>query len=172
LSIGFAGALSPVFGAGDLVIADKIHDSQTQPDAGLLNSAAAIKPDWPVHFGSAVTSDTILCQAVEKSRMANSLGFNELGFVDMESTAIARICARHEVPFLIVRSITDLFDEDLPLDFNLCRGPDGRVDSAKVMRTALTKPRALPRLFELQKRSQLCADRLAEFVKLLVPHIL
>lgn len=172
LSIGFAGALSPVFGVGDLVIADKIRDSQTQPDARLLNSAAEIKAEWPVHFGSAVTSDTILCQAVEKSRMANSLGSNEIGFVDMESTAIARVCARHRLPFLIVRSITDLFDEDLPLDFNLCRGTDGRVDSAKVMRTALTKPRALPRLFELQKRSQLCADRLAEFVKLLVPHIL
>jgi len=172
LSIGFAGALSLAFGVGDLVIADKIRDSQTQPDAGLLNSAAAIKPDWPVHFGSAVTSDTILCQAVEKSHLASSLEANEVGFVDMESTAIARVCSRHGLPFLIVRSITDLFAEDLPLDFNLCRGTDGRVDSAKVMRTALTKPRALRRLFELQKRSQLCADRLAEFIKLLVPHIL
>jgi len=171
LSIGFAGALSPALEVGDLVIADKIPDSQGQPDAALLKAAAAMKAEWPVHFGSAVTSDTILWQAVEKSQLAHSFGTDEVCFVDMESTAIARVCARHAVPFLIVRSITDLFDEDLPLDFNLCRGADGRVDSAKVMKAALAKPRALPRLFELQRRSKLCANRLGEFVRLLVPLI-
>jgi adenosylhomocysteine nucleosidase len=168
LSIGFAGALSPALEVGDLVIADKIHDSQGQPDAALLKAAAAMKAEWPVHFGLAVTSDTILWQAVEKSQLADSLGTDEMCFVDLESTAIARVCARHAVPFLIVRSMTDLFDEDLPLDFNLCRGADGRVISAKVMRAALANPRALSGLFELQKRSKLCADRLGEFVRLLV----
>jgi len=90
LSIGFAGALSTAFEIGDLVIANKIHDSQAQPDAALLKSAAAIKTGWPLHFGSAVTSDTILWQKVQKSQLASSLGTDEVSFVDMESTAVLR----------------------------------------------------------------------------------
>jgi nucleoside phosphorylase len=63
------------------------------------------------------------------------LSANEVGFVDMESTAVADVCASRGLPFLIARSITDLLDEDLPLDFNLCRGEDGRVDSKLVMKS-------------------------------------
>ena len=74
------------------------------------------------------------------------------------------MCARRSVPFLIVRSITDLFDEDLPLDFNLCRDSDGRVKSTKVMKAALLNPGSFTGLLELRKRSELCADRMAEFV--------
>ena len=171
LSIGFAGALSPALQIGDLVLANEVYNSEGQPDAKLLTLAGRVQLDWPVHFGTAVTSDEILWQAAEKLTLASSLGANKTGFIDMESMAIADVCARRGLPFLIARSITDLLDEDLPLNFNQCRGANGRVDSKKVARAALLNPTSLAGLLRLRKHSSLCAGRLAEFVQRLVPLI-
>ena len=171
LSIGFAGALSPTLQIGDLVIARNIRDSKSTPDARLLATAQTIQVGAPVHIGIAFTSHEVLWKAAYKGILAESLGANEIGFVDMESTAIAAVCAQRGVPFLIIRSISDLLEEDLPLDFNLYRNGDGRVDTRKVMIGALRRPTAFKGLFELRKRSKLCADRLAEFIKCLVPMV-
>jgi adenosylhomocysteine nucleosidase len=164
LSIGFAGALSPGLKVGDLVVAKSVHGSNAQPDQKLVTAAAQVQLDTPIRLGTALTSDVILWRAAEKRALANSLVADEIGFVDMESTAIASVCARHGVPFLIVRSITDLLDEGLPLDFNQCRDSEGRVNSIKVMKAALLKPGSVSGLLELRKRSHLCAERMAEFV--------
>jgi adenosylhomocysteine nucleosidase len=171
LSIGFAGALSQSLKAGDLVIAEEVRNASVLPDAKLLTAARRVSTDDPwIHFGVALTSNEILCTAQSKRVLAESLA-DEIGAVDMESTAIARICGRRGLPFLIVRSITDLLDEDLPLDFNQYRNSDGRVDSKKVMKAALLRPGALRGLWQLRKRSQLCAERMAEFVGRLAPLI-
>lgn len=171
LSIGFAGALSPSLQAGDLVIANGIRDSKAQPDPNLLKVAEQAPIEAPVRFGAALTSHKILWKAESKRALASSLGANEIGFVDMESTAIARVCGGHGAPFLIIRSITDLLDEDLPLDFNQYRNSEGRVDPKRVVKAALLKPAAFKGLFELRRRSKLCAERMAEFVERLVPLI-
>jgi adenosylhomocysteine nucleosidase len=171
LSIGFAGALSSSLQVGDLVIANGIRASKAQPDPDLLEVARLVQIDNPVHFGAALTSHEILWKAESKRALARSLGANEIGFVDMESTAIGGVCGTRGVPFLIIRSISDLLDEDLPLDFNQYRTPDGRVDPKKVMRAALLKPAAFKGLLDLRKRSKLCANRMAEFIQRLVPLI-
>jgi adenosylhomocysteine nucleosidase len=164
LSIGFAGALSPALRVGDLVVASAVQGSSALPDHDLLAAASRVQFDTPVSRGIALTSDSILWRATEKTSLASSLGANQIGFVDMESTGIASVCARRRVPFLIVRSITDLLNEDLPLDFNQCRDREGQVSPAKVIKAALLKPGSFTGLLELRKRSELCAERMAEFV--------
>jgi adenosylhomocysteine nucleosidase len=171
LSIGFAGALSASLQVGDLVIASDILGSSEGPDRKLLAAARQVQIELPLHLGVAVTSNEILWQAESKRALATSLAANDIGFVDMESTAIASVCAKRGVPFLIIRSISDLLDEDLPLDFNQYRNSDGRVVPRKVVNAALLRPSAFKGLFELRKRSRTCADRLAEFVERLVPFI-
>jgi len=171
LSIGFAGALSASLQAGDLVIASDIRDSAALPDVRLLSAARLVQMDAPARFGVALTSHEVLWRAESKRALASTLGADEIGFVDMESTAIARVCAKHGAPFLVIRSISDLLDEDLPLDFNKHRDADGRVDPKKVVKAALLKPAAFKGLFELRGRSRLCAERMAEFVERLVPLI-
>jgi adenosylhomocysteine nucleosidase len=170
-SIGFAGALSSSLQIGDLVLANDVRNSKGRPDRMLLATASGVQVDWPVYLGPALTSDEILWRASEKLTLASTLGPNETGFVDMESTAIADVCARRGLPFLIARSISDLFDEDLPLNFNQYRGADGRVDSRRVARAGLLNPASLTGLLRLRKRSVLCAERLAEFVRRLAPLI-
>jgi adenosylhomocysteine nucleosidase len=171
LSIGFAGALSASLQAGDLVIASEVRDSKASPDASLLSAAEEAQAVVAAQFGIAFSSYEILWKAESKRALASSMGPNEIGFVDMESTAIARVCDRRGVPFLIIRSITDLLNEDLPLDFNQYRDVNGRVDPKAVLRAALLKPAALAGLIELRRRSRFCADRMARFVRRLVPLI-
>jgi adenosylhomocysteine nucleosidase len=171
LSIGFAGALSQSLKAGDLVIAEEVRNASVLPDAKLLTAARRVSTGDPwIHFGVALTSNEILWKAHSKRVLAESLT-DVIGAVDMESTAVARICGRRGLPFLVVRSITDLLDEDLPLDFNQYRNCDGRVDSKRVIKAALLRPGAIRGLWQLRKRSQLCAERMAEFVGRLVPLI-
>jgi adenosylhomocysteine nucleosidase len=171
LSIGFAGALSQSLKAGDLVIAEEVRNASVLPDAKLLTAAKGVSTGDPwIHFGVALTSNEILWKAHSKRVLAESLT-DVIGAVDMESTAVARICGRRGLPFLVVRSITDLLDEDLPLDFNQYRNCDGRVDSKRVIKAALLRPGAIRGLWQLRKRSQLCAERMAEFVGRLVPLI-
>jgi len=172
VSIGFAGALSNALKAGDLVIASKVRDGLAQPDNALLSAAKNVTlAEVPVHNGIAITTNEIIWQAESKRALAATLEPDEIGIVDMESTAIAGVCARHELPFLIVRSITDLLDEDLPLNFNLYRGEDGRVDSARIVKAALSRTPELSRLMALRRRSELCANRMADFVRVLAPLI-
>lgn len=164
LSIGFAGALSTELQVGDLVVAKTVHGSNAAPDSELLAAAARVRLEGAVHFGTALTSERILWQASEKRALAAALGARDIGFVDMESAAIATVCARRGVPFLIARSVSDLLDEDLPLDFNQCRDQGGRVSSSKVMKAALLRPSSFGGLLELRRRSEICAERMAEFV--------
>jgi len=172
LSIGFAGALSQSLKAGDLVIAEEVRNASVLPDAKLLTAARRVSTGDPwIHFGVALTSNEILWNAQSKRVLAESLTVNEIGAVDMESKAIASVCGKRGLPFLVVRSITDLLDEDLPLDFNQYRNCDGRVDSKRVIKAALLRPGVIRGLWQLRKRSQLCAERMAEFVGRLVPLI-
>lgn len=165
VSIGFAGALSPSLEPGDLVIAREVRDAEGTPDLELISTAAEVRMEGPHQlFGTAFTANEILWRAESKRELACSLAAGEIGFVDMESTAIASVCAGRGVPFLIARSITDLLDEDLPLDFNRYRNGDGRIDSKRVVKAALVRPRAFAGLLELRKRSRICSARLAEFV--------
>jgi len=170
LSIGFAGALSPSLEVGDLVIASEVRDAKGKPDIAMLSAAGRVNGP-AVRFGVALTSHEILWRAESKRGLAGSLAVDEIGFVDMESTAIAEVCGGRGVPFLIARTITDLLDEDLPLDFNKHRNRNGRVDNSKVVGAALLRPRLLLRLLDLRKRSELCAERMAEFVRRLAPLI-
>ena len=154
------------------MIASKVRDGVAQPDNALLSATQDVPlAEVPVHKGLAITTNEIIWQAESKRALAATLEPGEIGIVDMESTSIASVCYRYGVPFIIVRSITDLLDEDLPLNFNLYRGDDGRVDSARIVKASLLRPRALSGLMELRRRSELCANRMADFVRVLAPLI-
>ena len=172
INIGMAGALSPSLRVGDIVVAREVRRESESFDASASPLFQVAERTLNARSGVAITVDEILCEAMSKRRLAEKLGDGEIGWVDMESAAIASASTRLNIPYLIVRCISDALDEDLPLDFNRCRNSDGRVSARKVIQSALLRPRAFKGLIELQRRSEMCARKLAAFVQELLPHVL
>jgi adenosylhomocysteine nucleosidase len=165
VAIGFAGALSEALVAGDLVVVSRVAGVASTANSKLLPERAQAVRLEGIRIGTAITVDAVVCDAARKRRLAVSLEPGEIGVVDMESSAVARECNEHRVPFLIVRAVTDLLNENLPVDFNRCRGADGRVSSVRVVLESISKPGSLRGLRELNRRAKLCSARLADFVE-------
>ncbi len=132
VSAGLACALVPAQ-VGDLLVGTDVRLEQdgrepapvTRDCAGDIVRAAmeaAQRGGLPVHAGPFVTVPRILWRAADKRAMAERTGAVGL---DMESAALAEAAAERQVPFAILRSVSDLVDETLPVDFNLFLKPAG-----------------------------------------------
>jgi adenosylhomocysteine nucleosidase len=107
--------------------------------------------------GTVVSSGTVVWQAREKRRLHRVTDATGL---DMESAAVAAVAQERGVPLAILRTVSDLVDEDLPLDFNLFLRPTGWI---KGMRALIGRPSSFVGLNRLRKQSSLAADRLTEW---------
>lgn len=167
LGIGLAGALSSALQVGDLVIGQEVlGPSRLTPSPRLLSLARDIEVGGAaVYAGTVVTVNEMACSAKTKQLLASAMVDQPIACVDMESWAIARLCSHLQIPFLIVRSISDRFDEDLPLDFNCYRRADGNLDFPRVVGAALIRPRSTAGLWRLRGHTKLCAGRLVQFVE-------
>jgi adenosylhomocysteine nucleosidase len=110
-----------------------------------------------VRIGTVVSSGTVVWQAEEKLRLQRA---TEATGLDMESAAVAAVAQERGLPMAIVRTVSDLADEDLPLDFNLFLRPTGWI---KGMQAIIVRPSCLVGLNRLRKQSQVAADRLTEW---------
>ena len=109
------------------------------------------------HVGRFVSADRIIGRAADKSHVAHT---TEAIGLDMESAALAIEAGRTQVPFVIVRAVSDLLDEDLPLDFNLFLRPTGWV---KGIAAVLGAPSSLLGLGRLRRQSLAAATQLTAF---------
>ena len=102
---------------------------------------------------------------MSKARLWQEAGGGEASVVDLESASYARVAAAHQMPYLVLRAVSDSHDEALPLDFNRFRRPDGGSDRGRIMRYSLRHPSIVPELMQLRERLRHCAGRLAELVE-------
>lgn len=110
----------------------------------------------PQRIGRFVSTDRVVGTARDKRAVAKST--DAIG-LDMESSALAIEAERAKVPFVIIRSVSDLFDEDLPLDFNLFLRPTGWL---KGIGTVLATPSCLLGLGRLRRQSLIAAQALTD----------
>ena len=166
LNVGLAGALSPNLNIGDLVIVRNfLNDVKTKPSAELRAMADKISyKKTRLHFGDAFTVDKVIWKSKERRDIAKGIPVNGCAIFDMESSAVAETCGAFDIPFMIIRSISDQYNEDLPINFNKCLKNDGNLSITKIIITVLTNPRSLKGLLELRKRSLICTENLTSFV--------
>jgi len=160
--LGISGALSPALRPGDLVVADEVRDENgplPSPDGRWV--ARALEDDRVVG-GTAISSTRILCTAAEKAAAWKRLPGGRPAVVDLESAAIARAASRRGIPYLILRSVSDAADEELPFDLNRCRRRDGGINRLAVVGQALIHPSSVRGLLRLRRRLQDCARELAD----------
>jgi len=162
LGVGVAGALTPDLGPGDLVVGHRILDreGETPWPHGVFVVAAAAKPG--ARQGTLVSVDRPLVSAAEKAEYAARFPPPPAA-ADMESAAWARAASAREIPFLIIRCVSDTSEEDLPGYLSRCMDRDGGIRRSAVALSALAHPGSIPALLRMRRRVTDCAARLAEF---------
>ena len=160
ISTGLAGALRSGFRPGD-VLAARLVSELGEPVAvashpELLASAVDCGARQVERFA---TSRTLVSRAQEKSRLGR-----HAEAVEMESYTILAEAARHGVPAVAVRAISDTVDFDLPYDFERVRDARGQIRVAGILAQVLRHPSGLPALFALAHDSRVAARHLADFL--------
>jgi len=169
MSTGFACALVPAQ-VGDLIVGTAVtsvhgEGTWTMGDDRVLCDGAvgaglllvAQSAGLVARVGTVVSSETVVWQAEEKRRLRR---LTDATGLDMESAAVAEMAQERGLPMAIVRTVSDLVDEDLPLDFNLFLRPTGW---AKGMQALISCPSSVVGLNRLRKQSRVAADRLTEW---------
>ena len=126
---------------------------------------AAEQAGLPVKTGSFVTAPRILWHSAEKQAMAEITGAIGL---DMESAALAEAAAGQHVPFAIVRSVSDLVDESLPVDLNLFMTP---ADWLKGLAACVAAPSCLGGFIRLRAQMRTASDRMSRFFERFVDEL-
>lgn len=139
LNSGVAGSLSPIVGIGDIVVATKSveHDMNgtalgdrqgeiTFPDGNMMFFecdkqastllAAICKeiPDTKVAQGIIASGDIFVSDRKQRFKINDRFGALAC---EMEGAAIGHVCVRCEVPYGIIRAISDDLDENKGMDF-------------------------------------------------------
>jgi adenosylhomocysteine nucleosidase len=171
MSTGFACALVPAQ-VGDLIVGTAVSSvhfegTWTMRDdrvlceeavgAGLLIVAQGA--GMAARLGTVVSSGTVVWRAQEKRRLHC---LTDATGLDMESAAVAAVAQERGVQLAIVRTVSDLVDEDLPLDFNLFLRPTGWI---KGIQALIGRPSSIVGLNRLRKQSRVAADRLTEWFR-------
>ena len=150
ISIGLAGALSPLLKVGDCVIADKILTGTEDWDCD---------GNWRVRLGSRLPfaqqgilfgSDVIIEHPETKSGLHNTTGALA---VDMESQVAARFAASRKLPLAGLRVISDDATHVLPPAALVAMKPDGGIALGRVLWSLVKKPAQIPALVHTARTS-------------------
>lgn len=168
LAIGLAGALSPDLAPGTLLISSEVLEGDRTlawPDLAWLDeSELSVEYD----LGRLVTVDEILSSPAMKDEWWGKTMRDQPAAGDMESACWARVAAAYQIPWLVVRAISDGADETLPHFLEDCRAQDGRIDRQQVFWKAFWRPRSWRMLWKLKGRLKRCAKLLADAAEQLV----
>jgi nucleoside phosphorylase len=169
---GFAASLSPNIKRGEIIIPDCVQASQNlAPDTpSLIPSHPLVKainiPNFQISKGGLITHDRIVIHASEKRAIAGA--HPNCASLDMESYPMAMEAEKAKIPWIIVRGITDDFNEDMPLDFNRYIGANGETSTSLVAMAVCLRFWKIPAMIDFGKNAQQTADKIAKTVKNLI----
>lgn len=162
-SIGYCGGTQPRWRRGDVMLASEVADwrSGERFPCWMPPDADGIAP-----AGRILTVERVIGAAEEKR------GFGETGVdaVEMEASAVARFASAEGLRFFSLKSVSDLCDEDLEIDFNRATREDGSVRIASILSQALYRPWSrLPHLARLAGAAKLSSENLGNALAALFP---
>ena len=141
VSFGLAGGLDPALRPGDIVIAEAVLEGDrrypTDP-----NLSARFGP----RAGSLLAGSAIVADAGEKARLFASTG---AGAIDLESGAVARVAARHGMPFAVLRAVCDPAGRTRPPAALVALDGRGAIGLLRVLASVARRPGQVPSLIAL-----------------------
>ena len=168
ISAGFGGALQNDVRAGDIVIGTEVLDLYADDGkdvrwrcAHRLSRHDEVAGEFRLHRGRILTADEMVLRAKNKMRLGQATGALA---VDMETSAVAAVCATHNTDMLAVRCITDNDHENLPREFN-----DffivGQLKPSRIFSACTRRPRLLADLARMGYRAKSSGQNLARFLE-------
>jgi len=172
ISAGFGGGLQPHVREGDIVVGTEVLELRKDQGSEItcdvtykpscftwINGQGM--PELRVHHGKIITTDEMVLRAANKVRIGKATGALT---VDMETSAVATVCAAKKTDCLAVRCITDNDHEDLPEGFN-----DffvlGQLRAKRVLSSCARDPRVFGDLARLGYRAKHSGKNLARFLE-------
>jgi adenosylhomocysteine nucleosidase len=165
ISTGLAGALDSELALSATVVArtamTRDETLHVLSDADFVSVATACGATAVTTF---LTTETIIATSLEKESLASTASV-----VEMESTHILAAAQNRQIPAVAVRAISDIAEEDLPLDFQKIADERGRVKVGGLLKQLALHPHRLPLLIRFGQHSRAAAVSLADFLDRYVP---
>lgn len=142
MSFGLAGGLAPELRAGAVVVPSRVW-------AG--DQAFPVDPTLAAILGGADGTSVVGHPVIIVTAEAKRAVWLETGAaaVDMESGAVARVAARHGIPFAVLRVICDPAEQTLPPAALVALNSAGAIGVMRVMGSLLRHPGQFPALMQL-----------------------
>lgn len=139
VSFGIAGALDPTLRPGTIVVPHGVLvDGEHMPTDAALGARLGVPSKLVV-----LAADRIIATAADKADLFTS---TSAAAVDMESGAVAKVAARHGIPFAVLRAICDPAERDLPPAAMVPTNQHGGIVLRRILRSLFTRPAQLPAL--------------------------
>ena len=153
ISAGFAGALNNDLQIGDLLLAGNFSTVN-------LSETCVSLSDFPIRIANLLTAPALIDSREERNKLARTSG---AAAVDMETEFIARACAKHGVPLLSLRVISDTPRELFPAPTNVLF--DIERQQTQILKLAtyfFAHPHRIPRLVQFVRRIARAKKTLAD----------
>ena len=111
--------------------------------------------------GRLLTVDRLILDASEKTELHRESGAD---LVDMESSAVAALCAERRVRFLALRIVSDDARKDLPREVASLMTQSGSYRIGAALKAIWNRPSSIKDFWTLHEQALEAADRLARFV--------
>jgi adenosylhomocysteine nucleosidase len=158
VSAGFAGGLDPTLPRDAVLLPREVIDLE----GGHFSIDVTVPPgsDGPTFgTGRLVTVDHVVLTSRDKAALRGRTGADA---VDMETSAVAALCAERSIRFLALRVISDPAGIDLPPEVLSVLGATGSYRLGAAFGSILRRPSSLKDLLSLRDRAHTSATRLAE----------
>jgi nucleoside phosphorylase len=164
IAAGLAGALSADLARGTIVVPREIVSGEAEDADGASQRADRRLVQHAEGRGARVvpalvSTDRVLVRAADKAAWAP-----RAAIVDMESRRVLEAAAALGIPAAAIRAISDVADEDLPLDFNRVLTADGRVKRGALAAALISRPWRLGSLVRFGRDSVRAAAALGAFL--------
>ncbi len=151
VSIGIAGALSPMLSTGQCILASAVH-----ADGKVIRTderwTAALNSRLPGAASVRILGmDSIVATAYEKRRQFARTAAHA---VDTESHVVAAVATERKIPFVAVRVILDPAGRDLPPAALRAIRPDGSTNLFAVLKSVASQPGQLALLIRTARDSK------------------
>ena len=146
LSVGLAGANEPSLRVGDIVRAGVVIDADTGE-----------------RFANGLCEQTLISTSAiasvrEKQRLYDSY---QASAVDMEAATVVRLAQAHEIPFRVIKAISDEASFEMQ-ELGRFATSDGQFREAAFATHAALRPQSWPKLFALAGNSKRAVEALTK----------